>query len=152
MRFIKIMTGVLLLFTNVNVYAQFKNLPASASPELVGKRVAERFLITPHGEYGYDAAAHIPYFEVCVWYGGLGFAAVTGNDILKTKLIERFQPLFSNESALLPVPDHVDYTVFGFGKKLCRHTMGTTGWAAGGACIISLLQPGVYLANKIMDR
>jgi rhamnogalacturonyl hydrolase YesR len=113
MRFIKIMTGVLLLFTNVNVYAQFKNLPASASPELVGKRVAERFLITPHGEYGYDAAAHIPYFEVCVWYGGLGFAAVTGNDILKTKLIERFQPLFSNESALLPVPDHVDYTVFG---------------------------------------
>ncbi|MEI9957239.1 MAG: glycoside hydrolase family 88 protein [Ferruginibacter sp.] len=56
---------------------------------------------------------HIPYFEVCNWYGALTFSALTNNDNLRKKLVERFVPLFGEDSALLPVPDHVDYTVFG---------------------------------------
>jgi rhamnogalacturonyl hydrolase YesR len=84
------------------------------SPEETGLRIAERFIASPHGVYNAPGTKpHIPYFEACTWYGALGFAQLTGNTSLQTKLIERFKPLFDKDSSLLPVPDHVDYTVFG---------------------------------------
>ena len=93
---------------------QFKNWPIGTSPEKIGIRVAEHFIASPHGVYTAPGTKpHIPYFEVCTWYGAFGFAQLTQNSSLQTKLIERFSPLFDKDSALLPVPDHVDYTVFG---------------------------------------
>jgi unsaturated rhamnogalacturonyl hydrolase len=96
-------------------YAQsnLTHWPAEKSPEEIGLRVAERFLASPHGNYGGNAKAHIPYFEVCAWYGALSFAKQSQNIKLRDELITRFQPLFDKDSSLLPVPDHVDYTVFG---------------------------------------
>lgn len=91
----------------------FTKWPAGRSPEETGKKVAERFLISTHGVYGGNTKPHIPYFEVCTWYGALTFAKETKDDNLKEKLVERFSPLFGKDTALLPVPDHVDYTVFG---------------------------------------
>ena len=92
----------------------FKEWSPGKSPGVIGLRVAERFLASPHGVYGgNNIKPHIPYFEVCTWYGALTFSKETNNDDLKNKLVERFAPLFDKDSSLLPVPDHVDYTVFG---------------------------------------
>ena len=85
-----------------------------ASPSEIGKRVAERFLATPHGVYNAPGVKpHIPYFEVCTWYGALCFAGLTGDDSIRDKLIARFEPLFGSDSSLLPTADHVDFSVFG---------------------------------------
>jgi rhamnogalacturonyl hydrolase YesR len=106
---------ILVFYTDHYTQAQavFKSWPKEKSPKEIGLRVAERFLLSPHGVYGFGAIPHIPYFEVCNWYGALTFANETKNDLLRKKLIERFLPLFDKEDSLLPVPDHVDYNVFG---------------------------------------
>jgi len=93
--------------------SDLKKWPAGFTPQEVGKKVAEHFLVTPHGNYGANVKPHIPYFEVCAWYGALTFAKESGNQGLADSLALRFQPLFDKDTALLPVPDHVDYTVFG---------------------------------------
>jgi hypothetical protein len=88
--------------------------PKEASPINVGLIVTERFLQSPHAVYtAPNTTPHIPYFEVCAWYGALTYAGLAKNDSLKAALIRRFNPLFTTDTALLPVPDHVDYTVFG---------------------------------------
>ncbi len=104
-----------LLLCSCFIMAQdvFKNFPQGSSPQEVGLRVAERFIQSPHGVYGFGAVPHIPYFEVCDWYGALTFSKETKNKDLRDKLIDRFQPLFDKDSSLLPYPDHVDYNVFG---------------------------------------
>jgi rhamnogalacturonyl hydrolase YesR len=83
------------------------------SPQEVGKRVAGRFVSFPHGNVG-DPRPHtsIIYPEVCAWYGALTFAALTKDTALQEQLAKRFEPLFREEAKLVPVPDHVDYTVF----------------------------------------
>jgi rhamnogalacturonyl hydrolase YesR len=95
--------------------AQFsKKKNAVASPDLTGLRVATKFINSPHGVYNAPGTKpHIPYFEVCAWYGALEFAQLTGNIFLRSKLIGRFDPLFGKDASLLPIADHVDYTVFG---------------------------------------
>jgi rhamnogalacturonyl hydrolase YesR len=93
--------------------SDLKKWPAGSSPQEIGKRVAEHFLISPHPPDAYASRPHIPYFEVCAWYGALTFAKETGDKQLADNLAIRFEPLFDKDSALLPIPDHVDYTVFG---------------------------------------
>jgi rhamnogalacturonyl hydrolase YesR len=91
-----------------------KTWPKGSSPEEVGLRVAKKFLASPHGVYNApNTKPHIPYFEVCTWYGALTFAQQTKDKGLTRQLIDRFEPLFEKDTSLLPVPDHVDYTVFG---------------------------------------
>lgn len=80
----------------------------------IGNRVTAAFLNSSHGVYNSPGTKpHIPYFEVCAWYGALSFAQETQNDTLLAKLRQRFEPLWTTDSALLPVADHVDYSVFG---------------------------------------
>lgn len=99
---------------NLNAQASFKQWPEGALPEAVGLKVADLFLASPHGVYNSPGTKpHIPYFEVCTWYGALTFTKQTANKNLADKLIERFEPLFNADSFLLPYPDHVDYNVFG---------------------------------------
>jgi unsaturated rhamnogalacturonyl hydrolase len=99
------------------LYAQsasdLKKWPQGFSPQEVGKRVVEHFLISPHPPVGGGNKPHIPYYEVCAWYGSLTFAKESGDKLLADSLALRFQPLFDKDTALLPIPDHVDYTVFG---------------------------------------
>lgn len=106
---------LMLLQLQVYSFARVKqNKQVVISPRETGLRVAERFIASAHGVYTAPGTkSHIPYFEVGAWYGALGFAQLTRNVILQTKLIERFSPLFDKDSSLLPVPDHVDYTMFG---------------------------------------
>lgn len=92
----------------------FSNWPKGASPQEIGKRVAERFAASPHQNFGRPGPPkRITYPEVCTWYGALTFAKESGDKDLAKRLAVRFEPLFSTEDTLVPVPDHVDHTVFG---------------------------------------
>ena len=87
--------------------------PAGSTPQEIGQRVAERFLAVPHPNFGRPTPPErISYPEVCAWYGALTFAKASNNKELTEKLARRFEPLFSTEDTLVPVPDHVDHTVF----------------------------------------
>lgn len=107
------------LFPRAHAFAQrndedFQNWPAGSSPREIGKKVAERFLTSPHSNFGRPGApAFITYPESVTWYGALTFAQSTDYKALRTRLIQRFDPLFSTESKMVPFPDHVDKTVFG---------------------------------------
>ncbi|MDP4208987.1 MAG: glycoside hydrolase family 88 protein [Bacteroidota bacterium] len=100
-----------------NGYTQssdLRNWPKGCSPQEVGKRLAEHFVATPHTNYGKPTPPKvITYPEVCAWYGALTFARVSGDKPLTLKLAQRFEPFFGADSSMIPVSDHVDYTVFG---------------------------------------
>lgn len=94
--------------------ADFDHWPKGTSPKEIGARVANRFLETPHPNFGRPTPPKtITYPEVCTWYGALTFAKESGDKKMVTRLKERFEPLFTTEASLVPVPDHVDYCVFG---------------------------------------
>lgn len=97
--------------------AQQKELskwPAGKSPKEIGKRVAERFVSGPHTNFNRPTApAHITYPETVAWYGALTFARLSSDSDLTTRLIRRFDPLFAEESRLVPNPVNVDSTIFG---------------------------------------
>jgi unsaturated rhamnogalacturonyl hydrolase len=92
---------------------EFRSWPAGESPRTIGKRVAQRFLATPHTNFGRpEPPSQITYPEVATWYGALTLAQVSGDKKLDSELRERFQPLFGTEAKLIPDPVHVDNTVF----------------------------------------
>ncbi len=93
---------------------EFSNWPAGTSPTEIGKRVADRFAAGPHTNSGKTTPPdHITYPESVAWYGALTFAQLSGDKDLTARLIQRFDPLFAEESNLVPEPNHVDSTVFG---------------------------------------
>lgn len=86
--------------------------PAGASPVEVGRRVAERYLASPHLDVpGYP---HVVYQEAVAWYGALTFARLAGDKDTTRRLVERFEPFFTPAEAWrIPPVDHVDNSVFG---------------------------------------
>lgn len=95
-------------------YKGFRHFPKGADPREVGTRVAERFIASAHGNFGdRKPAKTIIYPEVCTWYGALRFAHAVKDTGMLQALEKRFEPFFSSEASLVPVPDHVDHTVFG---------------------------------------
>ena len=88
----------------------FSNWPKGTSPQEVGKRVAEHFVVSPHQ---YTPTLH--YAEVVAWYGSLTFAQLTKDDALRQKLITRFEPMMpgGNDQARIPLRHHVDDSIFG---------------------------------------
>jgi rhamnogalacturonyl hydrolase YesR len=97
-----------------NAIAEFKDWPKGASPNEIGKRVADRFIATPHTNFNRPTPPRtITYPETCTWYGALAFAKVEGDKKLVAQLAQRFEPLFGSRDTLIPKPDHVDLTVFG---------------------------------------
>jgi unsaturated rhamnogalacturonyl hydrolase len=100
------------LLTAVSIQAadDFGPWPAGASPQEIGRRVTENFLPRPHLPQWQDTVIH--YAETCTWYGALTFAGLAKDTALETRLIQRFEPIFREEKALIPDPDHVDWTMF----------------------------------------
>lgn len=84
--------------------------PEGRSPGVIGRRVAENFLPWPHMRQWDDTVIH--YAEACTWWGALTFARAAQDDALRDRLVARFEPLFREEQALIPDPNHVDWTVF----------------------------------------
>ncbi|SEN85036.1 Rhamnogalacturonyl hydrolase YesR [bacterium A37T11] len=101
-------------------YSQNSDLnqfPVGSQPSEIGTRLVKKFLATPHSQYGnthpIKPPTQITYPDVCAWLGSLWFVQKNGNQELAGQLERRFQPLFNSEKTLLPVPNHVDNTVFG---------------------------------------
>ena len=84
------------------------SFPTGKSPQEIGKRLATHFVESPH-----PRANLIIYPEVCTWYGALTFAKLSNDKPLATQLEQRFEKLQTQEASLIPVPNHVDFTVFG---------------------------------------
>jgi unsaturated rhamnogalacturonyl hydrolase len=106
-----------LFFFSKNIHSQseFTNWEKGTSPQEVGNIIANRFLTVPHGHGGVNGhtSTSITYPEVCAWYGGLTFAQLTKNTVLRDSLVKRYDKLINEETSMIPTPNHVDYTVFG---------------------------------------
>jgi rhamnogalacturonyl hydrolase YesR len=88
--------------------------PSGASPQEIGKRVAENFVARPLNYETNSTRKYVIYPEVCAWYGALTFARESGDSRLRDQLIHKFDPLLTPEGAKRISPDaHVDYRVFG---------------------------------------
>ena len=76
-------------------YAQpmpsFSDWPAGTSPSEVGQRLTQKFAASP-----LDRSGPVGYPVVCMWYGALTFAELSGNKELKSDLISRFNPLLGS--------------------------------------------------------
>jgi unsaturated rhamnogalacturonyl hydrolase len=113
-RLITTLFAPLILALTLSASAQdntyFNNWPSGVSPQEVGKRVAEHFVLSPHQ---YTATIH--YSEVATWYGALTFASLTHDDALRSELIHKFEPLMpgGGDAARIPVRHHVDDSIFG---------------------------------------
>src|ERR1043166_9687513 len=91
----------------------FSKWPAGTSPAAVGKRVAENFLARKL-EVEEGKRKFVIYPEVCAWYGSLTVAQLTNDAELKSRLIRKFEPLFTTEGSKMISPEaHVDMRVFG---------------------------------------
>jgi len=86
------------------------DFPAGFTPQEVGARLVDRFIPANHFLHG---GKWIHYAEVCTWLGALRFAQAAGDTVLTGRLKNRFEPLFNEESAYLPVRNHVDLNMFG---------------------------------------
>jgi rhamnogalacturonyl hydrolase YesR len=88
---------------------EFRNWPAGTSPTEVGKRVADRFVLTVK----LDREGAI-YPAICTWYGALSFAQLTNDTTLLGQLISVFDQQFtSNFASFALSKQHVDYSVAG---------------------------------------
>jgi unsaturated rhamnogalacturonyl hydrolase len=94
--------------------ADLKNFPKGSTPQEIGKLVANHFIESPHSNFNRPTPPRvITYPESCTWYGALTFAKVTDDKTMAKQLASRFEPFYGVEAAMIPVPDHVDYSVFG---------------------------------------
>ena len=104
--------GIVLAFVTAGAAARpdiFADWPAGRSPQDVGRRLAEHFLVTPH-KYGGGF-----YSEVATWYGALTFAQLTGDTGLRDKLVRRVDPLLpgGTDAGQVGQRRHVDDEIFG---------------------------------------
>ena len=94
--------------------ADLSHWPKGKSPKEIGKLVAERFVATPHSNFNRSSKPKsISYPETCTWYGALTFEKESRDKQLADHLIQRFEPIFGTESAMIPAPVNLDATVFG---------------------------------------
>lgn len=85
--------------------------PKGYTPQEVGNLLGNRFIqLNKHTLY---RGNWINYMEVCNWLGALKYAELAGNRELIRQLEERFEPLFSTEKNIVPVPLNVDLSMFG---------------------------------------
>ena len=108
----------------MNGYPQsydLKKFPKGSEPKEIGIKLTERYLASPHSDWGninLPFNSFVTYPDVCTWLGGLWFAKSIKNDQLCNELAERFEPLFTTEKHMQPdmrpaVNNVVDYYVFG---------------------------------------
>jgi rhamnogalacturonyl hydrolase YesR len=95
--------------------AYFKSWPRGKSPLEIGQHVAQHFIDSPHfNSFKPGPPQYIIYPEVCTWYGALTFGDASHiKHGIKGEAIRRFEPFFNTQTNLVPVPDHVDRSVFG---------------------------------------
>ena len=88
---------------------ELRTWPAGASPQEVGKRVAQRFVSTAKLNKT-DAM----YPAICTWYGALTFAQLSGDGELSMQLVRLFDSNFTPDLMTFALDkQHVDYSVAG---------------------------------------
>ncbi|MDP9038691.1 MAG: glycoside hydrolase family 88 protein [Acidobacteriota bacterium] len=82
--------------------------PRGASPQEIGKALAEHFITAQAGRFS-------GYPMVCTWYGAFEFARLTHDDALRDRLIARFAPMLPGgaEADRMPRRHHVDDSIVG---------------------------------------
>ena len=91
----------------------FKKWEAGASPQEIGKRVAQNWLARKF-DYESGRRKFVIYPEICAWYGALTVADETGDRQLRSDLIKKFDLFMTPAGAERINPAaHVDYSVFG---------------------------------------
>ena len=91
----------------------FAQWPAGASPQEIGRRVAENWAARRFEFETSPAVSTLVYPEACTWYGALTIAHRIGDADLQRRLIAKFEPFLGPEAARIDRRDHVDYRVFG---------------------------------------
>jgi rhamnogalacturonyl hydrolase YesR len=85
--------------------------PKGYTPQEIGNLMGNRFIqLNKHTLF---RGSYINYMEVCNWLGALQYAELAGNKELVRQLKERFEPLFTTEKKIVPVPLNVDLSMFG---------------------------------------
>jgi rhamnogalacturonyl hydrolase YesR len=115
-RVIPVCAAVLLFQSAGPALAQpdyFTNWPAGASPQEIGRRVAENYLARPFEFENNPQREYVIYPEVCSWYGSLTVARLCHDDDRSARLIKKFQTLTNTEASRISWNAHVDYRVFG---------------------------------------
>ena len=92
--------------------AYFSKWPAGTSPQEIGRRVAENF-VARNLEVADGKRKSVIYPEACAWYGSLTVAQLTRNTDLRTRLIQKFDPLLGEHANWISPDAHVDMRVFG---------------------------------------
>jgi unsaturated rhamnogalacturonyl hydrolase len=95
---------------------EFSNWPDGTSPQVIGKRVAENFIVRQFRAQSdpTKAGSGIIYPEVCAWYGALAVAQLTRDNDLQARLIRKLDQLMTPpDSGMISQNAHVDYRVFG---------------------------------------
>ena len=126
-----LLLGALVLGSALSALAQgvdyFSNLPKGATPEEVGKKLADRFLAGPAApkpspRVPTPQMANMPsyfrtigYAEIGTWYGALNFAQLTKDEALQKQLVARFDSYMPGgaDAAKRPTRRHVDDSIFG---------------------------------------
>lgn len=92
----------------------FGNWERGASPQEIGKRVAENFNARKLEFEVKPTRQYVIYPEVIGWYGSLTVADLTKDQALEKKLVGKFDELLTEEKKGRISPNaHVDYRVFG---------------------------------------
>jgi len=92
----------------------FGKWPAGTSPQEVGKRLAENFVIRKFDFETIPRRRYVIYPEVCAGYGSLTVAQLIKDQDLKRRLVEKFALFLTPDGARRVSPDaHVDFRVFG---------------------------------------
>lgn len=114
------MVTTLVLAAALAVPEVFTDWPAGSEPETIGRRVVEQFLSAPPEAYAPKGANAyhgegkvVPYAIVSLWANAIDFALTTGDKALVKRLTDHFEPFFDEKNGLIPVPNHVDFSVFG---------------------------------------
>ena len=106
---------IMLMTVCLSVYAgnpeELNNFPKGSEPELIGQKLAQRFLAVSENNFG--TVRPIDYPKVCTWFGALRYAAATNDKKLLRQLEERFFPLLGPRKESMQTPNHVDNSVFG---------------------------------------
>jgi rhamnogalacturonyl hydrolase YesR len=116
MNFRIVVAAAVALLAGSSVWAQnahFTDWPAGTDPREVGKRVAERFIPTPHMEMNAHGAKALHYSHVATWTGALSFAKLSDDADLLNRLVGRFDPFLAPDGPRVPRTNHVDASVFG---------------------------------------
>ena len=76
------------------------SFPEGFTPREIGAKLGRHFI---PGEHFLHGGKWIHYAEVCTWLGALKYAQIAGDNELTGMLEKRFEPLFNEEKAYLPI-------------------------------------------------